>query len=441
MTTISDVAAEEALLGAVLWNADAAGPALRSVPPDAWWRPINQTLATVLTGMLVRGEPIDPTTVLSQVMADGLLTQVDGAYLARLYTGFTVVNHAPTYAARITELGAQRNLVMTMQRNIAMLDGEFVEDDRIDTHSAVSRLRTACDEAERSAQATTYEPTSLDELLAGEDQYRWLVPGLLERGDRMVLTGAEGSGKSVLVSQVAATLCGGLHPFTGTMLGDGSQQIRVLVVDTENSEAQTRRRYRRLVRSVDGLRFHADMPPVDWAHQFFVEIRPQGLDLTRGADVAWLERAMQATAPDLLVIGPLYRLHHGDPNDERLARELVHVLDSVRVRHNCALITEAHAGHATDSAGDRRMRPSGSSLWLRWPEYGYGLRRAKDQGDLGTGELARRNRERPVLVDVVAWRGSREERNWPTSLQHGQTLPWTPADPDYYLYADRMKEF
>ncbi|WP_101376776.1 hypothetical protein [Saccharopolyspora spinosa] len=45
-----------------------------------------------------------------------------------------------------------------------------------------------------------------------------------------------------------------------------------------------------------------------------------------------------------------------------------------------------------------------------------------------------------MKVDVVAWRGSREERSWPTALQHGQTLPWTPADPGYYLYADRMKE-
>lgn len=440
MTTISDVPAEEALLGAVLWDADRAGPALRSVPGDAWWRPINRTLAAVMNGMIARGQQVDPTTVLSQLFADGLSTQVDGPYLAKLYGGFLIVDHAPTYAARIIELAAQRGLVMTMQRNVTMLEHEFADmDGTIDTHAAVARLRTACDEAERSAQATHYEPTALADLLAGEDQYNWLVPGLMERGDRMILTGAEGAGKSVLVSQLAATLCGGLHPFTGKLLGSGDRQIRVLVVDAENSEAQTRRRYRRLVSNVDGVRWHYDLPPADWKGSFFVEVRPQGLDLTRGGDVSWLEHVMSATAPDLLVIGPLYRLHAGDPNDERLARELVHVLDSVRVRHNCALITEAHAGHATDTNGDRRMRPSGSSLWMRWPEYGYGLRRAKDPGEIGNGELARRNRERPVVVDVVAWRGSREERSWPTSLQHGQTLPWTPADPDYALYADHQE--
>lgn len=434
MTMICDVAAEESLLGATLWDAEKAGPALRSVPHDAWWRPKNALLAQLLVRMTKNGQAIDPTTVLTQVTTDGLLTQLDGSFLARLYGTFYVIGHAPQYAARIIELGAQRELVMTMQRNTAMLEGEFDADERIDTQTAVNRLRTACDQVELAAQAREYVPTSLADLLAGEDEYDWLVPGLLERGDRMVLTGAEGAGKSVMISQLAATLSGGLHPFTGNLLGSGDHQVRVLVVDTENSESQTRRRYRRLVGNVDSLRRGHNLSPADWHNRFFVEIRPQGVDLTAGADVAWLEHAVSAIAPDLLVIGPLYRLHHGDPNDERLARELCHALDSLRVRHNCALISEAHAGHAQDPNGDRKMRPSGSSLWLRWPEFGYGLRRAKDNDDdRAGGEAGRRNLERPTKVDVIAWRGSREERNWPTSLAHGRALPWVPADPDYYL--------
>lgn len=433
MTTISDIAAEQSLLGAALWNAERAGPALRAVPNTAWWRPKHAELAQVLYRMLERGDPVDPTTVLAQLEHDGLITQIDGSFLAQLYGTFYVTEHAPTYAARIIELAAQRELVMTMQRNTAMLEGEFDTDERIDTSTAVARLRTACDEVERSAHVSAYEPTSLATLLAGTDEYRWLVPGLLERGDRMVLTGAEGAGKSVLISQVAATLSGGLHPFTGNALGSGDHHLRVLVVDTENSEAQTRRRYRHLVGRIDELRRNQGLDPNDWNQQFYVEIRPQGVDLTAGSDVAWLERAVATIAPDLLVIGPLYRLHHGDPNDERLARQLCHALDSLRVRHNCALISEAHAGHAQDGNGDRRMRPSGSSLWLRWPEFGYGLRRTKDP------HRESNSRERPTEVDVIAWRGSREERHWPTALTHGRTLPWVPADPDYYLDAERNR--
>ena len=69
------------------------------------------------------------------------------------------------------------------------------------------------------------------------------------------------------------------------------------------------------------------------------------------------------------------------------------------------------------------MRPAGSSAWLRWPEFGYGLRRAKED-DGG---------EHPNVVDVVAWRGSREERCWPQRLVRGRDglLPWRPSH-EYY---------
>jgi replicative DNA helicase len=113
-------------------------------------------------------------------------------------------------------------------------------------------------------------------------------------------------------------------------------------------------------------------------------------------------------------------------NDETAARDLVRILDGLRTRYGFALLTEAHPGHAEDGAGERRMRPAGSSLFLRWPEFGFGLRRAKEaQG------------HHPDLVDVVAWRGSREQRSWPRQLKHGSPngLPWEPAHSDYYQEA------
>lgn len=442
MSMIFDIACEQALLGAVLANSDIAGDAFRSVPKDAWWVPRHELLAAVLNDMLVREQAIDPTTVLGQISANGMLSKIDGSVIMNLFEGSRFVpEHAGDYAQRLIELHAQRGLAKTVEQVGQRLNEDWERGDGIDIMAAVGTLRQACDEATSAAgSATTYQPTSLADLLEVEDRYNWLVPGLLERGERIVLTGAEGSGKSVLVSQFAATLCGGLHPFTSSVLGDGSQSIRVLVVDAENSEIQTRRRYRRMVRDVDRARQIYGLKPADWRNSFFVECRPEGLDLLKGRDVTWLEHAVSATAPDLLVLGPLYRLHAGNMNDEQQSRELVQVIDSVRVRHNTALITEAHPGHSTDVNGDRRMRPSGSSLWMRWPEFGFGLRRSKDVDDL-TPEQKRTNRERPVKVDVVAWRGSREARSWPTTLQHGQTLPWTPADPEYFDLADRVDVF
>ena len=62
--------------------------------------------------------------------------------------------------------------------------------------------------------------------------------------------------------------------------------------------------------------------------------------------------------------------------------------------------------------GERNVRPIGASLWLRWPEFGYGLRPAS-----GFDPAER-------LVDFVGWRGDRDVRNWPKQLRAGSLWPW-----------------
>ncbi|WP_017972491.1 AAA family ATPase [Actinopolyspora halophila] len=432
MTWIADPATEMALLGSMLLDAETTAPALRSVPREAWSNPRHSQLAALMLDMHTRGQGVDKQTVVGQIAAQGMMSTVDPAYVAKLGDGSYFPFHSRDYAERVIELYGQRQLAEITTRTQQRLTEGWERGDGIDVATAVAELRTACDAAQTTAGSAQASPLSLAELLETEDSYNWLVPGLLERAERLVLTGGEGAGKSELVSQFAATLCAGLHPFTGRPLGDGDRGLRVLVVDAENSERQTRRRYRRIVRCVDQARADHGLGPADWRGQFFVHCRPEGLDLTSGRDITWLEHAVSAVAPDVLVLGPLYKLHAGDPSDEQLAHQLVSQIDSIRARHDCALITEAHAGHAQDGGGNRKMRPSGSSLWLRWPEFGYGLRRSQDEPPGGfSDEERRRNRERPVMVDVVAWRGSREERQWPTALVHGTTLPWVPADPDY----------
>lgn len=191
-----------------------------------------------------------------------------------------------------------------------------------------------------------------------------------------------------------------------------------MVVDCENSVMQSRRRFRRMVNTVDSSRYRRGLTQVDWSESMFIEVRPAGVDLLASRDSAWLERAVSAVVPDVVVLGPLYKLHHANPNDETAARELVWVLDSMRERHGFALLTEAHAGNSNDVNGDRMMRPIGSSLFRRWPEFGFGLRKAKGESS-------------EYVVDVVSWRGSREERDWPDQLVRSGELPWMPAGDGY----------
>jgi hypothetical protein len=89
------------------------------------------------------------------------------------------------------------------------------------------------------------------------------------------------------------------------------------------------------------------------------------------------------------------------------------VLDQARTMADCALVIEAHAGHG-ELGLKRSVRPVGSSLLLRWPEFGYGL---APVGEPKPGQ-------RPMDVEVKPWRGGRDDRDWPNFLTWGDPHDW-----------------
>jgi replicative DNA helicase len=155
----------------------------------------------------------------------------------------------------------------------------------------------------------------------------------------------------------------------------------------------------------------------DVADRVFVERRPEGLNLAEPANVAWLMKRVTMCDPDILIIGPVYKLMNDNPNDEQTARACTVALDLIRTHGKCALLLEAHAGHGNPALSDRPVRPTGSSLWMRWPEFGYGLRRAKTED---AQEFHR--------VEFIPWRGARGERNWPSNLIGDPAFAFMPAE-------------
>ncbi|QTS03408.1 AAA family ATPase [Rhodococcus qingshengii] len=415
---------EKTLLGLAVQFPDRCGDALLTVEPDDWYHPAHKELAAVIVKMLRSKQSVDTVTLAGQLQAQGLTRFWDAVKIFGLTELAWRPESASQIAARLRELSGRRKLADACQRTTQRLQSLSDIDGSAEVRVATKLLREACDAAEdTAADRETPLPRGMSDFLAAETQARqWLVPGLLERMDRTVITGAEGGGKSVLCSQIAACLAGGVHPFGGNVMGDGNQSVRVLVIDCENSDDQSRRRYRWVIDRVKAIREQHGHGLVDWNDQMRIDTKPAGIDLLSGRDISWLENAIQSLAPDLLVLGPLYKLHHRDPSEETSAREVAHVIDGLRERHGFALLTEAHAGNSNDMQGQRVMRPIGSSLWRRWPEFGFGIRRAKSDPGLA----------RASMVDVVSWRGSREERAWPASLQHGAVgLPWIP-DAEYY---------
>jgi hypothetical protein len=408
-----DLGAEQALLGAALTDAPTAGPVLLAVPPAAWWHHRHKAIAAVITTRLRAGKAVDPQLVLTDTLGRTGFGDDIGPYLVTLIQRTWSPAHADAYAERVMHCYARRNLDAGATALRQQLERSWANGYDEPITDFTRQMRAVLETAEHDGAGITDDVPSmtLTDLLAGQDEHDWLVPGLLERGERMILTGTEGLGKSYAISQFGLAMAAGLHPFTGNPLA-GDHQLRVLVVDCENGLPQSRRRFRKIADQLGKSAWPA-------GDNLRIELRPNGLNLL-GPDAAWLDRKVAQNAPDLLICGPLYRLHYANMNDEPAARELVRVLDTIRTRYGCALMTEAHPGHAEDGSGVRRMRPAGSSLFLRWPEFGFGLRRAKDVKG-----------EHPNLVDVVPWRGSREERQWPRQLRYGRFLPWEPADRDY----------
>lgn len=238
---------------------------------------------------------------------------------------------------------------------------------------------------------------TLGEFLDQPSDYDWLIPGWLERGDRVIFSGGEGMGKSTIIRQLLVQAAAGIQPF-----GHGlCEPVRSLLVDVENSPRQ-------MLRGLSPIYTKAKMVGSDPASRMMVEHRAGGLDLTSRVDAAWLTEKIVASGAQLVGIGPMYKLASGNPNDEEPAQATIRVFDRLRERHGITFIFETHSPHAQN--GQKRVyRPYGTSLWQRWPELGVGIT-PNDRGSF----------------DLVRWRGDRDpNRLWPDTIRKGGTWPWT----------------
>lgn len=256
-------------------------------------------------------------------------------------------------------------------------------------------------EAARVARPPSVSVEDIATFLGTHDpEPDWLIPDVLERGDRVVIVGAEGRGKTTLQRQIAVMGTAGFHPFRRLPI----TPLRVLIVDLESGPAMVRRKLRGL-----WIRAKQENPQID-PRNLRVVVRPEGVDLTSRSGRSWLSGILATTKPDLVCLGPIYKTYLGDMNEETVARQVATLIDDWRAEHGSAWILETHAPHGEGGAR-RAMRPVGSSLWLRWPELGVGLRDDSENAD---------------RVRVSWFRYPRDERpGWPVAFRRGGEWPWT----------------
>lgn len=406
-----DQAAERAVLGAILISAAAYQTATGIITAADFFNDHHRTIWDAAAHIRRAGKTPDEITIKARLEETGDLKRIGGwLYLHSLVEMVPSASNVDHYAGIVRERAVRRRLA-TAGRRIVQLAYQPEEAHALTETAAglINQVREAGMADEDIATMTIEEFMNIDDA-----PYDWVVPGLLERGDRFVLTGMEGAGKSTLFRQMAVTIAAGIHPFTAERI----PPRKVLMIDCENGDRHTRRKSRSMYHQA------IDIGHPSFKTNLWVELRPDGMDLTSDRDLSWLLRRIVAIQPDVLAIGPFYKMHRGhDASEERTAVKILGALDLVRANGSCVLL-EAHAGHATGRSGLRDLRPRGSSALLGWPEFGYGLRLVPADEE-STAPVRR-------LAELVPWRGDRDERHWPTRMERGNDWPWAEAPDGSY---------
>lgn len=377
-----DLTAQAALLGAAMLGNPGA---ITDVPPDAFYGAQHRTIASAITEMALAGDYVDSVTIGAHLEAAGELDRIGGrSVLALLLADCPATSTEATtpYARLVLEHWRARQLIEGGEALVRAARERGADAAEAILRPLASNIAPA---------AVDHHDLDLDDFLAQpEDDYDWLVEGLLERGDRVILTGPEGGGKSTLLRQIAIQLASGIDPFTL----DDIDPLQVLYVDCENSPRQARRAFR-------GLRTAAGDSYLNG--KLRVRVLGHSIELAKADVMADLGARIDHQAVDVLIIGPLYKLIGDDPLKELPAKAVADAIDWLRNRRGSAVLIEAHSPYAEGHGKTRPTRPYGASLWSRWPEFGIYLG--------ADGKLAH-------------WRGQRDQRTWPTTLERSTPWPW-----------------
>lgn len=393
------LAAERDVIGAVFLNPNLVRAVADEVSPEDFYSPLHEHVWRCIVRRWTAQEPITEVLVAAE-LSQGIGKEHARARGIDVVSLFDMRNNvgpvaytAPLHARIVHEAARKRALATYATRLQQAANSPMALTD------LMSMARNEFDSLKRLASVDM--PTmTLGDLLEGTDDYDWLIPGLLEREDRLMLTGSEGGGKTTFFRQVTIMSAAGLNPMTFEEI----EPVRIQVIDCENTERQWRRKVRPLALKAKAL---GSVNPLETMHLSF----PGRMDISSEKWLGAVHRLIDENKPDMLAIGPLYKMARSAMNTDDDVAPVLAALDSIRER-GIALLIEAHAGHSlSGEGGTRNLRPRGSSALLGWPEMGFGLRLDKDD---------------PNVTIIERWRGDRDERSWPEKITRGGDWPWTP---------------
>lgn len=393
-----DLAAESSLLGAMLLSPSAALVGVESCIVEDFYSPPNAVVFGAIQRLVGRGQSVDAITVSAEMGSPDSINK-----LISLTLDVPNQSYASDYAKIIVTHSASRKLMRHFGEGIELVQTGM---DPYLLAEGTEKFITSIG----SVRNTEPESLTIQELSSrADDLAPVVIPGMMHQDYRTIVVAEEGAGKSLMLRTIAMSASQGFHPFSHQEI----KPIRALVVDLENP-AQA------ILQTAEPFDRHLQMrnPSGYDSERFRVWRRPGGIEIRRLADRAELQREIAFHRPDLVCIGPIYKMYRRGANEsyEDSADEAMGVLDDLRMKYGFALVLEHHA--AKGRAGEKRdLTPMGSQRWMAWPEIGISL--YKEASD-------------PTVLNVKRYRGDRLTGvNWPDRIVRDKAWlldgVWTPA--------------
>lgn len=382
---------EHLVIGGCLLAPDMLPMAANLLTPEDFSHPAHAGVFRAMVTLKKTGEPVEPFTAHKLAMEQG----TRGLNISELYEWISLVNSGASvmaYAKEVKENSTRRRLTQA-----GLQFQQATSDPTIPAAETVANMLESLKQIRDQSTNAELVAKTLGQILdAPEVAEDWVIPNLFERGDRMIITGYEGLGKTTWIRQMGICASAGINPIT---LDHLPKPIKTLVVDVENSEKQWRRETHGMAR------FAANYGPASPRDNMHVYCGPR-MDLRKDKDLGLVHRLVDEHQPEILFIGPIYRLVPNGINSDEEAAPLIAALDTLRDR-GLVLVMEAHAPKGQN--GERNLAPRGSAALMGWPEFGFGLAPKQD----GSG------------ADIVRWRADRDaKREWPVELDRWSQLPW-----------------
>jgi len=380
------LAAEQAVLGAILLRPQVLSEVIPLISPQSFYRVSHGLIYQAMIDLHETGKPVDLVTVTWLLKERSQLEKIGGLlFLSGLSESVGIAANAGYYAKRVQDKARVRELLSRLpeiQKACLSANGN-VNEVLLFAESLINEAVNNIDFAEVLAISGQ---TLLKKI---HDQGEEVIAnGILPKGGGLILAGESGEGKSLLRLELA------IHLALGQDLWnlDVPTAQKVLIIQFENTEFIEAYRLKKML---EGL-------GIDTCPDNLLFSTPSTrFDLGDKKDLALLIQMIGKYQAQVVIYDPLSSLHRANENDNAQMRWIMDNLTQISRRTNTSSIVVHHYGKPSKDDSGNGYRTRGASSIKDWCDTLIGVSRQKGETILRTLDFVKvRNGPEPKSVTL-----------------------------------------